>query len=348
MAKPTREVRVFYSWQSDLPEDCNKNGIRNALRAAAKRIEKAMPGLKIVVDEATKRTAGSPNIAAKILEKISAADMMVADISTVSHGTPAGPLPNANVVFELGYGVAELGWERIVLLFNKEFGAFPADMPFDFIQNRASPYALKTSASKAARAELDKLAEDAIIAIIKIDPKRPAALKGLDPQKIKHQRDVETMRWLMSAIHLPTLDDHINELPKLITSRAIWFFENVRGVIDNSLFTLHDQTLSVSVDRFFRAWITAISHDEYYHLSPGGHQNIFTNPGDMPLTGNKDEAWQEIDAQRPIMRRSLDEILARLKSDYLEIDIQETNKAAWEEYRNFKREHEDPFLEAKK
>ena len=70
MTKSNREVRVFYSWQSDLPEDSNKNGIRNALNAAAKRLKKAQPELKIVIDEATKRTAGSPNIAAKILERL--------------------------------------------------------------------------------------------------------------------------------------------------------------------------------------------------------------------------------------------------------------------------------------
>ena len=137
------------------------------------------------------------------------------------------------------------------------------------------------------------------------------------------------MKWLMSALHLPTLDNHINELPRVIPSRALWYYENVRGGLNNSLFTLYDETLNTSVDSFFRAWMKAISHHEYYQMIPSGHSYVFTNTGDMPLTGCRDEAWREIDAQRFVMRQSLDAILARLKRHYIEIGIQEMNAVAW-------------------
>jgi hypothetical protein len=116
------------------------NAIRKALKQFCKRLEAADPKLKLVPDEATRDTSGSPNIALKILEKIEEAAIVVADITTVTSPGAAQPCPNANVGYELGYAVAMLGWDRVILLFNKAFGQFPADLPFDFIQNRASPY----------------------------------------------------------------------------------------------------------------------------------------------------------------------------------------------------------------
>jgi hypothetical protein len=59
------------------------------------------------------------------------------------------PCPNPNVGYELGYAVATLGWDRVILLFNEACGEFPKDLPFDFIQNRASPYRLEEADPKA-------------------------------------------------------------------------------------------------------------------------------------------------------------------------------------------------------
>src|ERR1700731_2223834 len=104
--KQVTPVRVFYSWQSDSPAETNLKAIRNSLDKAFKLVGKTHSGLKLTRDEATRDTSGSPNIASKILEKIDAADVFVADITTV---TPAGakrPCPNPNVSYELGYAVA--------------------------------------------------------------------------------------------------------------------------------------------------------------------------------------------------------------------------------------------------
>ena len=72
------EIQIFYSWQRDLSEKTNKNAIRRALRTAQNNIEAHQPGLNIVLDEATRDTSGSANIASKILETIEDADIIVA------------------------------------------------------------------------------------------------------------------------------------------------------------------------------------------------------------------------------------------------------------------------------
>ena len=41
-----KEIRVFYSWQSDSPGETNLNAIREALKTAAKKVKTAHPGIK--------------------------------------------------------------------------------------------------------------------------------------------------------------------------------------------------------------------------------------------------------------------------------------------------------------
>ena len=338
MKKPITSFRVFYSWQSDLPATTNLNAIRGGLDKAFKLIEKPRPGFKLARDEATRDTSGSPNIALKILEKIETADVFVADITTVTAPGAKRPCPNPNVGYELGYAVAMLGWERVILLFNTAFGDFPKDVPFDFIQNRISDYRLGESDPKEKQALLAEFLKNAIGAIISKNPKRPAELRGLSREKVEHDHDVENMTWLMNSLHLPTLDQLIEELPHMIVDRSFWFYENFRGVVVNSLFSVYDKALDDAVRRLFQAWTTAISHSGHYHELRSGHAHVFTNPGDMPLTPEREAVWKEIDAARHEMRSTLDAILARLRSAYIDVRILKTNEKAWNDYLAFKRE----------
>jgi len=342
VAKSSKKVSVFYSWQSDLPKKATLNAIRDALEGAGKRIDAATPGQKIVLDEATRDTSGSPNIAIKILEKIEAADVFVADVTTITPPGAARPCPNPNVGYELGYAVAQLGWDRVILLFNTEYGTFPADLPFDFIQNRASPFKLSVSDPKSARAGLSSFLETAIDAVIKKNPKRLAELRGLSREKIEHDHDVENMEWLMSAIHLPTLDQHILDLPHSINDRALWFYENYRGVVVNSLFSLYDPVLSDPVDKLTSAWNVALSFDNEYHDTPSGQVHIFGSPMDMPLPPDRQKSWDAINAARGEMRQALDQILERLREGYIEVRIHKTNAQAWKDYVAFQKDVEKP------
>ena len=340
----TDELRIFYSWQSDSPEETNLNAIRAALKSAAKKITAARPEIKVVRDEATRDTSGSPNIVSKILEKVEIADVFVADVTTI---TPAGakrPCPNPNVGYELGYAVAHLGWDRIIVLFNRALGEFPTDLPFDFAQHRASPYTM----AKSDPAALGKLAEflvTAITAVIEKNPKRPAELRGVPRVKLEHDHDVRNMAWLMSKIHLPTMDDHIDDLPYRISARALWFHEHLVGVVANSLFSVYDPVLKSAVDRLYVNWHAALSHDEQYRDTPGGQVHVFDNPMDLPLPRHRKEVWDQIETARTEMRKALDGILARLREGYIEVDIYETNAKAWKDYVSFQEETKKAFGE---
>ncbi len=324
-----KKITAFFSWQSDSPEETNTRPIRKAIDAAIKRLAIVMPAVQIARDEATRGTSGSPNIALKILEKILNADLFIADITTVTSPDAATACPNPNVVFELGFAVAELGWDRVILLFNKEHGKFPADLPFDFIQNRASPITISAADPASGRDALTALMSFAIRAVIELDPKRPAELRGLSPFKIKHDHDVANMKWLMSAIHIPTLDDIIADLPHMVRWKGLWFFEHARSIENNSLFSVYDPALKAAVDRLFIAWTSAFSHGERYHGTASGNAYIFSNPGDGIFLAHQQKAWDDIEAARPDMRSSLDDLLARLREGFLEVDLNETNAKAW-------------------
>ena len=61
MGSGKTSIHVFNSWQSDSSKKTNLNAIRRALSEACKRIEAATPSFKLIPDEATRDTSGSPN-----------------------------------------------------------------------------------------------------------------------------------------------------------------------------------------------------------------------------------------------------------------------------------------------
>ena len=124
-------TKIFFSWQSDQAPQYNTKSIRNALDYASSKLEH-----NTAIDEATREMAGSGNIPDSILSKIRAADIFVADITPVACNG-IRKLPNPNVVFELGYAVAHLGWNRVIMLNNNCFGSVK-EAPFDFDRHRIS------------------------------------------------------------------------------------------------------------------------------------------------------------------------------------------------------------------
>lgn len=334
-----KEIRVFFSWQSDSPVKTNSGAIRNALKEAGKGLEIKNPNVKIVLDEATRDTSGSPNIADKIWEKIDATQIYVADITTVTQEGAERPSANPNVLIELGYAIGQVGWDRIILLFNGSLGKFPGDLPFDIVQNRVSKYFGTLSENDDSwKKNLKNLMETAIQAVIEKNPKTPEQLRGLSPDRVQHARDVESLKWLLAQIHIPTVDDHIQGLPRYIRDKIFWFWESFKGVVTNSLFHLYDPVLEEAVCKLYSSWSTTLSFCGRYHDAPGGATYVFANPGDAPLDPGQEIDWNSIEQNAVEMNHALQELLARVRQYYLEVDINETNAKAWGDYRAFLKE----------
>ena len=155
---------VFYSWQSDLPNSTNRSFVQQALEKAVTNIVKDdTVAVEPVVDRDTKGVAGAPDIASTIFAKITSADVFVADVSIIAHPKDGRPVPNPNVLIELGYALKSLGHERIVLVFNNSFGKIE-ELPFDLRTRRLMTYTISSEEKDRApeKSKLEKQLEDAI------------------------------------------------------------------------------------------------------------------------------------------------------------------------------------------
>lgn len=140
---------IFYSWQSDLDGATNRNLIEDALKRALKSIKRDdSESIDPVLDRDTVGLSGSPSITDSIFDKITLADVFVADVSIINKSKDGRLTPNPNVLVELGFAVAQLGWDRVLLIQNTAFGG-PEDLPFDLRGRRIVAYAFQPSEDRS-------------------------------------------------------------------------------------------------------------------------------------------------------------------------------------------------------
>ena len=79
------ELKIFYSWQSDLPKNQNFNFIETSIKGALKKLHQQTPiSLDLKLDKATRNLAGSPDITESIFTKITNSNIFIADISIIN------------------------------------------------------------------------------------------------------------------------------------------------------------------------------------------------------------------------------------------------------------------------
>lgn len=321
-------IRIFYAWQDILPKKFNRFAIQRALRIATADLEAEISNkdnepFKIEVDEATMRVPGSPNIPAEILRKIDTADVFVADVSCINFGQvdESKKTPNPNVVFELGYAVAILGWQRVILLVNEVHGPV-STLPFDFDRHRASPFRLAEKIG--SEKELITLLLEAVKLIIDKNPARPNAF---DLVRTKKGRDLAALRLFLSAIHWPTLDEHISAGPKFLSLASTLFYEKANELARSSTFHLYDSDLNAAVAKLIQAWADSMKFDRYV---PMLHKDSFVfKSGEHPgeFSKSQDE-FKYMEKARRRMREAIEVLLKVIREKFPEIDIQEASLAA--------------------
>jgi hypothetical protein len=138
------QFTVFYSWQTDSPEETNKKFLRDVIKVAvamvsadgvlvdSPRFESGMEGV-----------SGTPEVATVMFEKIDRCAIFIGDVSIVAQIPPSEEghepkhIPNPNVSLELGYAAARIGWGRVICVMNEAFGRRD-QQPFD-VRNRRYP-----------------------------------------------------------------------------------------------------------------------------------------------------------------------------------------------------------------
>lgn len=188
------EIKIFYSWQSDLPGNATRNLIQDSIDAVVKAMKNTV---EIVADRDTKGEFGSPDIVQTIFSKIDESDIFIADVSVINkyhsldeEGNPTHDIktsPNPNVLLELGYAAHSLGWENIICIINTDFGSIE-DLPFDIAHRRLTPFSLKDKSKSDVRKELREIIAATVMNLLE-NGKRP---KGLLASHIVGGYDLES------------------------------------------------------------------------------------------------------------------------------------------------------------
>jgi hypothetical protein len=128
-------MKIFWSWQSDTPEQIGKYLVRDALKLAINRLKQAEDIDEptrddLHLDQDTQGVTGSPDLVPTIFGKIEKSEVIVADVTIVGKTDEDKRLINSNVAIELGYGLHACTDARVILIFNKHYGSYE-HLPFD-------------------------------------------------------------------------------------------------------------------------------------------------------------------------------------------------------------------------
>jgi len=154
-----KQITMFYSWQSDLPNNKNRNLIQSSIDMAVKNLNKS--AIAISADRDTAGKLGTPDIVETIFRKIDEADMFIADISIINPNAKTRRTPNPNVLLELGYAAKSLGWDRIICFINFEYGTHE-DLPFDLRTRRIIPYSVAGIEKSQVRRNIASIIESTV------------------------------------------------------------------------------------------------------------------------------------------------------------------------------------------
>lgn len=141
-----RKFIIFYSWQSYIGGNANRQYIRDKIGKAYSKKDADFTLL-----EDSRGTTGSPDIPNTILKKIAQSDIFICDVTPIhilnlDNGLKRA-IPNPNVMFELGFAVKSLGWDRIVCICNEQYGNTEY-LPFDIAKHLVINYNRENGAKK--------------------------------------------------------------------------------------------------------------------------------------------------------------------------------------------------------
>lgn len=137
------KLRVFYSWQSDLPNKTNRGYIGNCIDKAIKEIYRKNNNIsECIVDVDSRDETGMPDLVNNIFSKIDQCDIFISDITVINSETKFRKTPNPNVLIELGYASSKIGWEKVLCIYNTEYGPIE-DLPFDIRSRKPLVYSTK-------------------------------------------------------------------------------------------------------------------------------------------------------------------------------------------------------------
>ncbi len=221
---------IFYSWQSDLPNNNNRSFIEECIKKAIKNLSKNDTfTVELNIERDTKNTVGTPDIVETIFKKIDRAQVFIADISIINSDYSGKKTPNPNVLIELGYAAKTLGWEKIICFYNTAYGKIE-DLPFDLRQRRLVTYDLTNKERSTFKHNISKIIENSMLEILN---------KNLFTNEINDYIKVEIDTEILTLInHLTKIIFNYSEgLSQKITSKFLDLsIQEIKEKIESNIF----------------------------------------------------------------------------------------------------------------
>lgn len=165
------KITVFYSWQSWTERKNNYNFIGDAIKEAIKPTDSLTYDLTL--DRDTLDTSGAVTIVDTIFEKIEKCYIFICDVTpvaTLPTDKNNNQIPNPNVLLELGFAVAHIGWSRVILVANSA-NLRIEELPFDLRGRKLLRYRLGNEETRAeTKRKFSNDIRDAIDLILRDSP----------------------------------------------------------------------------------------------------------------------------------------------------------------------------------
>ncbi|MES2379343.1 MAG: TIR domain-containing protein [Bacteroidota bacterium] len=327
-------MTIFYSWQSDLPSDTNRKAISICIKNALLKIE-SESDLVINYDEATRGEPGSPEIPSTILNKISKADIFIADITTINSDEKGRKTPNPNVLIELGYAVAELGWSRIIMLYNIQYGSFPSDLPFDLDKRRVTNFKILDKTDNNGKGGLTSVLQAAISSIAAQNVPKPFAQKNLHPENIKRVKDITNIKKLLTTINILTMEIFLSNLPYKIIDRIFYFQSTFKSVFESSSFFLYDVNLKNQLTTLNNLWDKTLSYAQNFDVNNTGTSYHFKIKFDEFQNKEAEDDFYKLNEERQELQAVFKKLYEYLREQYYDIDIDALSDIALVKYEEY-------------
>lgn len=307
-------VTIFFSWQSDTA--FNRKAIRIALRESANVLEQEKHDLVFNLDEATSRQVGSLHIPNAILDNITNSDIFVGDLSVLGEATISKKkLSNPNVLIELGYAISQLGWNRIIILFNKQAGSFN-DLPFDIEKRSCLDFNVLKDDDKNGIGQLRTELITRIRDIVEANPDRPQnRVETLDRERAN---DLKQLKSILFNLSIPLLDEFFKDGHDRINGKMLNGIHLLESIMTSKSFYLNDKKLKKLLNEFYKGWQDIFQY-ALAHYSHFPESNSYISK--LSEKGRKSSIKRIIQSDIIILEKSLNSLLKYIRSYYPELDI---------------------------
>lgn len=287
------DFSIFYSWQSDLPQKYNHYYIKECIDKAIKLIKSEL-NVNIKIETDTRNSSGLETIEKTILTKIGACDLFIADVTPIRtievENTKVKGIPNPNVMFELGYAVRALGWSRILMINNDNYGGKEI-APFDINHhNIIGYYFTDNSDKKCCGQNLYQILKEKISHYEElVEEFRQSDEIGLDIKLFYETEDIVKERILLDSIEFLQQNCAYYKSQSKIWDRLIYRYKGhpSKKFLDEEL----DKSYSNFIEKLEEMWSeAAISFREIEFTSREDDERFFKIRNSYEIFDNRDEA----------------------------------------------------------